>query len=150
MEEAEKEKSNSAKEVDNETFLTGEQKFVINVHNVICDVLISEIARRSVVYKNVLKDFQLFFDFQITIVEFNECVERLMVIYKSDIDVKYFKDEITQFICYVQEEKVNNPVEQYKFIIGGLQSTFPNVETILIIFLTIPISKLVVNVLFRL
>lgn len=128
-------------ETDNETYFTPEQNFVINVHNVICDILISEIDKRTVVYKDVIKDFQFFFDFQLTNIEFNECVERLMQKYKADIDIEYFRDEVTHFICYVKGENITNPADMYKLIIGGLQSTFPNVETVLKIFLTIPISN---------
>lgn len=61
--------------------------------------------------------------------------------YKADIDIEYFRDEVTHFICYVKGENITNPADMYKLIIGGLQSTFPNVETVLKIFQTIPISN---------
>ncbi|GBN46869.1 hypothetical protein AVEN_137499-1 [Araneus ventricosus] len=36
------------------------QSFIINVHNVICDVLIAELTQRSTTYNNILNDFQIF------------------------------------------------------------------------------------------
>ncbi|CAF1980839.1 unnamed protein product [Rotaria magnacalcarata] len=73
--------------------------------------------------------------------EINESVKRLVTKYKNDIDIEYFKDEVLHFIKYVQEENVCNPVEMYRLLVDGLQSTFPNVETILRIFLTMPVCN---------
>uniref|UniRef100_A0A0K0DZX3 Dimer_Tnp_hAT domain-containing protein n=1 Tax=Strongyloides stercoralis TaxID=6248 RepID=A0A0K0DZX3_STRER len=128
-------------ELINGAQFNAKEKFVLNVHNVICNVLISELSRRSDIYGEILKDFGLFFNFTMSDVQFNDCVEKLCIKYKNDIDVENFKDELIQFIAFIKEENVTDPVGMYKLIIGGLQSTFPNVETILKIFLTIPISN---------
>lgn len=74
-------------------------------------------------------------------VQFNECVESICTKYQNDIDIKYFKDKIVHFITFIKEENVVSPVDMYKLLIAGLQSTFPNVEKIQKIFLTIPICN---------
>ena len=73
-------------------------------------------------------------------VQFNEGVENMCTKYQNDINIKNLNDELIHFIDFVlKEENVTNPVDMYKLLIGDLQSTFRNVETILKIFLTIPI-----------
>ena len=97
----------------------------------------------NIVYHDVLKDFQVFFKHNMRANEINKSVKRLVTKYENDIDIEYFKDEVLHFIKYVQEENVCNPVEMYRLLVDGLQSTFPNVErleTILRIFLTMPVS----------
>ena len=61
--------------------------------------------------------------------------------YKNDIDCDMFEDELAQFLVLAKNENVTNPIDMYQLVIRGLQSTFPNVETILRIYLTIPISN---------
>ena len=95
----------------------------------------------NIVYHDVLKDFQIFFKHNMSANEINESVKRLVTKYENDIDIEYFKDEVLHFIKYVQEENVCNPVEMYRLLVDGLQSTFPNVETILRIFLTMPVCN---------
>ena len=95
----------------------------------------------NIVYHDVLKDFQVFFKHNMRANEINKSVKRLVTKYENDIDIEYFKDEVLHFIKYVQEENVCNPVEMYRLLVDGLQSTFPNVETILSIFLTMPVCN---------
>ncbi|GBN66677.1 Zinc finger MYM-type protein 1 [Araneus ventricosus] len=117
------------------------QSFIINVHNVICDILIAELTQRSTTYNNILNDFQIFFDGKLEEKAFETCVTNLITKYADDIEAHYFKDEVKHFIKYTKNEKVTNPMHMYKLIKDGLQSTFPNVETILKIFLTLPICN---------
>jgi hypothetical protein len=128
-------------EKSDEINLGKKENFVINIHNYICDSLISEVLTRSSMNNSLLKDFQLFFNFEINRNEFNECVERIILKYNNDIDSKYFKEEIVHFVAYLKSENITNPIEMYKLLIGDLQCTFPNVETILRIFLTLPICN---------
>jgi hypothetical protein len=44
-------------------------------------------------------------------------------------------------VSYLKSENITNPIEMYKLLIGDLQCSFPNVETILRIFLTLPICN---------
>ncbi|KAB0805389.1 hypothetical protein PPYR_02359 [Photinus pyralis] len=123
--------------------LTGKQAFVVNTYNVICDTLIGEISRRSEVYKEVVKDFQIFFTDDPSQDEINTCVEKLGRKYAKDIDSTNLTEEVIHFLQYIKEEDVptRDPGRLYKIVIDGLQSTFPNIETILKIFLTMPISN---------
>ena len=52
-----------------------------------------------------------------------------------------FEDELDQFMILAKNENITNLFDMYQLVVRGLQSTFPNVETILRIYLTIPISN---------
>ncbi|XP_031329798.1 zinc finger MYM-type protein 1-like [Photinus pyralis] len=125
----------------NDTCLVGRQGFIVTVHNVVCDVLIAEINRRSTAYNEVLADFSVFFEQNMDKEDFETRVRNLMTRYSEDIDVENFKEELKQFLKYTWEEKITDPRLMYEAIVDGLKSTFPNVETILKIFLTIPICN---------
>ncbi|CAH0563142.1 unnamed protein product [Brassicogethes aeneus] len=120
----------------NDTCFDGRQSFIVNIHNVIC-----EISRRSTVSNDILRYFQVFFNDKISNDKILRCVGGLSLKYSHDIDSKYFKDEVIHFIKYAKEENVSDPVNMYKLLKDVLQSTFPNVETILRIFLTMPICN---------
>jgi hypothetical protein len=64
-----------------------------------------------------------------------------MSAYKEDINCNLFRDEVRQFLIFAKQDNAKCPSEMYKLILCGLLSTFPNVETILKIYLTIPISN---------
>ena len=71
-----------------------------------------------------------------------EVVSIVTYLYKDDVDFNTTADEIKQFLHFAKEEGAKSAVEMYQLIaVGGLQCTFPNVETFLRIFLTIPISN---------
>jgi len=53
------------------------ENFRINIHCVICDVLISELSRKSSAYCDGLKDFKIFFDFNMSEDNINESVNKL-------------------------------------------------------------------------
>jgi hypothetical protein len=60
-------------------------------------------------------------------------------LYKDDTDVNQLKLELIQFLNLTRGK--NSPLEMYKLLLNGLRSTFPNTETILKIFLTMPVSN---------
>jgi hypothetical protein len=64
-----------------------------------------------------------------------------MSAYKEDINCNLFRDQFRQFLIFAKKDNAKCPSEMYKLILRGSQSTFPNVETILKIYLTIPISN---------
>jgi hypothetical protein len=64
-----------------------------------------------------------------------------MSAYKEEINCNLFLDEVRQFLIFAKQDNAKCPSEMCKLILHGLQSTFPNVETILKIYLTIPISN---------
>lgn len=127
--------------VENDTILCGRKSFIVNVFYVVCDVLIVEMEKRAEAYNSILAHFKFIFDTNISTVERDLCIDRLLELYKEDIDTSLFKEEFIQFQSFAKEMKLSNPEDMYKLIIDGLSSTFPNVETILKIFLTIPICN---------
>lgn len=124
----------------NEIRLAGRIAFIVNVHNTICDALSSELIRRRQIYDETLKDFQFFFHDQ-TDEEIEISINNLSQKYASDIQENTFKDEVLQWLRFTKEMNITSPTEMYKAIITSLRSTFPNVETILKIFLTIPVCN---------
>ncbi|KAB0798511.1 hypothetical protein PPYR_09504 [Photinus pyralis] len=105
----------------NDTCLVGRQGFIVTVHNVVCDVLIAEINRRSTAYNEVLADFSVFFEQNMDKEDFETRVRNLMTRYSEDIDVENFKEELKQFLKYTWEEKITDPRLMYEAIVDGLQ-----------------------------
>lgn len=125
----------------NEVNLKGSQKFITQTVYVICDRLISELDRRGQIYREILENFKIFFNSDLTEEDRNICINKLKEIYKNDINADYFQDEMRHFLSYAKEENISDPFSMYKHINNGLRSTFPNVETILKIFLTLPVNN---------
>lgn len=124
-----------------EVILVGREAFICEVYFVVCDTLISEIDKRVACYNDIINNFKVFFDTTISDSAKHECIETLMNLYNSDVDCKVFKEEVIHFLNFCAEESVSGPFEMYRLIANGLQSTFPNVETVLKNFLTMPISN---------
>jgi hypothetical protein len=57
------------------------------------------------------------------------------------MDAYVFKEELTHFIHFAKNENLNSPSLIYEAIQAGLVSPFPNVDIILKIFLSIPVSN---------
>ena len=71
-----------------------------------------------------------------------QCTEKLFDFYNNDIDIITFPDEIQQFKSIMKKNSVTSPSEMLQFIIkNNIISTFPNVEIILRIYLTLPLSN---------
>lgn len=68
-------------------------------------------------------------------------------VYVNDIHGKQFTDELKHFRHFLsvmgQDQHSADPEKWYKLLVNsdGLKETFPNVETILKIFLTLPVSN---------
>ncbi|XP_048514985.1 zinc finger MYM-type protein 1-like [Athalia rosae] len=62
--------------------------------------------------------------------------------YKSDIASEEFDEEVYQFLDLASKNDMRTPQDFYEFIIEEqISSTFPNVEIILRIYLTLPVSN---------
>jgi hypothetical protein len=133
---------------ENAVVLRRRDNFIVNVLNTICDKLSVELNGRIKAYESVYSRFALF-----SLSEEDkpnneiDSISSLMSAYKEDINCNLFPDEVRQFLIFAKHDNAKCPSEMYKLILRGLQSTFPNVETILKIYLTIPISMLRKNVL---
>lgn len=66
-----------------------------------------------------------------------------MDLYKEDIETEGFEDELRHFLHFIKSHENNqhSPVEMYQIVQDGLSGIFPNVETILKIILTLPVSN---------
>lgn len=69
---------------------------------------------------------------------FKNKVTKLLKTYGKNIDHEHFMDEMKQFL-WIEKEDLSRK-GRYFFIHDGLRSTYPNIETILKIILTIPVS----------
>lgn len=125
----------------NDAILLGEHSFIVNTLNVICDKLSAELNRRLQIYDENFNMFKIFFIKSLPENEFNSCIDRIIEVYKNDIDVETFRDELIQFLAYVNEENIISAADMYATVNDGLRSTFPNTETILKIFLTMPMTN---------
>ena len=48
-------------EIYDEVNFTQKENFRVNIYIIICDILISDISKRSSIYDSLIEDFQLFF-----------------------------------------------------------------------------------------
>ena len=127
---------------DNDVILKGREKFIVGTLNVVCDRLVVELGNRLKAYEDINSRFGLFFGHdQPNNGNNTHMITNLMDTYKDDIDCDIFEDELAQFLILAKNESITNPIDMYQLVVRGLQSTFPNVETILRIYLTIPISN---------
>lgn len=109
-----------------EVQMTARQAYISNIHYVICDVLISHLSQRKEPYTEIANKFACFMNLKSTSVLHNDSVF-LQNCYPSDLGDN-FPDELQQF----QLEKLKKL---------HLDETFPNVETALRIFFTLPVSN---------
>ncbi|GFT50984.1 hypothetical protein NPIL_95511, partial [Nephila pilipes] len=101
----------------------------------------AELSRRAGIYETVIDYIFIFFDERLPEIK-KKAVQKLKDIYKDDIESFNFDDELDQFLLFLKENKdtMNTPNEIYP-VAKEIVSTFPNVEILLKIFLTIPISN---------
>lgn len=125
----------------NDAILLGQQSFIVNTLNVICDKLSADLNGRLQIYEENFNMFKIFFIESLPENELNSCIDRIIEIYKNDIDVETFRDELIQFLAYVNEENIISAADMYATVNDGFRSTFPNIETILKIFLIIPMTN---------
>jgi hypothetical protein len=125
--------------------------------NVICDSLITELGNRQEKLQHVFNIFQNLFSIPHDLFSRSH-LEDISEVYSNDIDGSLLYDELKHFHEFLnildqtepkntmdeekkKEMKKNCPGRWYKLLVtnDGLKETFPNLETILKIFLTIPI-----------
>lgn len=97
---------------DNEVILAGKEMFIINTFNVVCDKLIAEINRRTKVYANILDIFKTFINLDLDETKFSTNIDKLISIYKNDIDLEKVKNEVIQFLLFIKEENIWNNMNE--------------------------------------
>lgn len=140
-----------------EIILQGKDKVRVEMFNEICDRLVSELKNRQEKLQRIFNIFQNLFYVQDDELSKSH-LKNLSEIYSDDIDGSLLFDELKhfhEFLKSFEETKPTNTLVEgtnvskncagkwYKLIVrnDGLKETFPNLETILKIFLTIPISN---------
>lgn len=123
---------------ENEIELSGRQNFKVNVFYVICDGLARELKRRLESYSKVESTFKCFFTNDDNIID--ESLTNLSAKYQGDIEIANLKEEFPHFqiLCNnTNSETVYQKLEQAQ----SVRSTFPNIITLLEIYLTISLSN---------
>lgn len=126
-----------------EICLVGREKFKICTFLVICDKLIMELKKRQESYNCVNDMFNIFF-VDNSDGNFKTSLKIIEQYYSQDIDVIDLENELVQFkeMCKSSTNIVQNPIKMLEFLIEtNTVSTFSNVETLLRIYLSIPISN---------
>lgn len=132
---------------DTEIQLQGKDKIRVEILNTICDKLVAELGKREEKLGYIFDLFKYLFTEEPDHSTRSD-LDNISNVYLNDIDGTLFCDELHHFRCFVNvmngdESKKNRPEEWYKLFMDtdGLKETFPNVETILRVFLTIPVSN---------
>uniref|UniRef100_H3A1C2 HAT C-terminal dimerisation domain-containing protein n=1 Tax=Latimeria chalumnae TaxID=7897 RepID=H3A1C2_LATCH len=127
-----------------ETLLEGSQKFCIETFYVIIDKLLACLHHRLDAYKMLYDHFRGLFELSsldVTNIIICKRVAELAAVYPQDLD-QNFPDELMQFQHFVQDEPDKSPTKLLQVLRhNGLQSTFPNVDIALRIFLTLPVTN---------
>ncbi|KAB0803204.1 hypothetical protein PPYR_00174 [Photinus pyralis] len=125
-----------------EVLLTGRENFKINTFIPICDKLIRELKKRMESYSSVNDIFNIFFTDSSDKV-FQTSLKNIEKFYAKDINIMELPDEIEQFKQLCKGNNVaKNPEDMLEFIINSnIVSTFCNIEILLRIYRSIPISN---------
>ncbi|XP_043484549.1 zinc finger MYM-type protein 1-like [Leptopilina heterotoma] len=122
----------------NETLLTGRENFKINVFYVMCDGLTAELRRRLSSYSEVIKCFNCFFTNKEE--EIEESLSKIRETYHDDIEPDHLDQEFKHFKVLCENTKVHEIFKKLD-LAQNIRSTFPNIVTLIEIFLTIPLSN---------
>lgn len=123
-----------------EAEMTPREAYKVKFYFAVCDELIAHLSRRMEPYKHVLKKFACLIEVKsCTTPILREKASYLQKCYPSDLD-ESFADELIQFSSLLKDDdKITNMFEKLKNL--ELEETFPNVESALQIFLTLPVTN---------
>lgn len=124
----------------NEKIFSPKENFKFMCHNIICDVLISQLEKRKEAYRKIHERFQFLYNMKsLPITDMRKMTEEFYGIYSNDIDDN-FSDEFIQFQSFFNDHI--SPSDCLKKIRNlNISHTFPNVETAYHLFLTLPITN---------
>lgn len=123
--------------------LNSSGNFKINAFFPICDKLITELKLRMKLYDSVNEVFGVIFN-EPSSESFNISVKNIEHFYNMDVNVRdNLVDELIQFKELCKSNNISlDPQKMLKFLIDtNILSTFSNVEILLRLYLTIPISN---------
>lgn len=126
--------------LNNNVVLEGREYFKVNTFYILCDKLIFDINRRSNVYKNIYNKFTLMFDYSEQ--NFKDEIKHISDTYGDDVNIQELEGELQHFNLIAKSENLNSANEKLEFLHNQkIVSSFPNVEIILRLYLTLPISN---------
>lgn len=119
--------------------------FRVNTFIPIMDALETNLKRRAEVYENIAKRFSFLVNFENSAEEIDQNVRCLIEVYPDDIDLS-LRDEIRQFQSYIKPkypaDEIRSHLDLYQIIVkNGISAAFPNLESILRLFLCLMITN---------
>ncbi|XP_023211789.1 uncharacterized protein LOC111614656 [Centruroides sculpturatus] len=122
---------------EHEIRFSGKEHFKVNIFFVVCDSLISNIKKRCEGYKTINNKFKtICHDSNVN----DSSIEELKC-YEQDLNLAELKNEVLQFKTFISKENMS-PVSMWSFIQeNNIIATFLNLNIILRIYLTLPISN---------
>lgn len=121
-----------------EAELSPRKTFIVTCHYSLCDNLIAHLSRRKEPYDKIVHKFSCLLNLKS--MSLNEEANALQKSYPDDLSDD-FSSELQQFITFSPDKNKSIP-DMFKILKElNLCSTFPNLETALRIFLSIPISN---------
>lgn len=129
------------------TDLTSRENFIINRYYVICDKLIFELKKRNSAYLEIEKRFSFLFKNNMKKSDIIKNISNLLDHFPDDLDKETFVDEMLQFQelkmpLFSDDKTIDDPQYQLKYLKSmNIKHTFPNIETLLQIYLTIPCNN---------
>ncbi|CAM1326808.1 Uncharacterised protein r2_g3576 [Pycnogonum litorale] len=129
--------------------LAPRDKFRVKSFIPMIDVLESNLKKRAVIYENIANKFDFLVDINAPEKQLNAGVKLLMIDYPEDVDIN-LSGEMKHFHAYIKtnyaavyaDKGYVNHQELYQIIFqDNIQSAFPNVETILRLFLSLMVTN---------
>ena len=120
---------------------------IINTYYVICDKLIFELKKRNSAYLEIEKKFSFLFKNNMKKSDIIKKTSTLLDHFPDDLDKQIFVDEVLQFqelkmSLFSDDKTIDDPQYQLKYLKSmNMMHTFPNIETVLQIYLTMPCSN---------
>lgn len=126
--------------------LTSRENFIFNTHYIICNKLIFELKKRNNAYLEIEKKFSFLFKSNMKKSDIIEYTANLLDLFPNDLDKEMFVDEMLQFqelkMSVFNDQAMDDPHYQLKYLKSmNIKHTFPNIETVLQIYLTMPCTN---------
>ncbi|KAG8451639.1 hypothetical protein GDO86_003726 [Hymenochirus boettgeri] len=121
---------------------TPREKFIFGTFNVIIDSLLVHLRKRNEAYELLNKRFEILNNEPpLSLEDLRISADNLKQHYQNDLE-DTFTEEFIQFSSLTSQESLKSPMAMLQFIIThDLQQTFPNVETMLRVFLCMPVAN---------
>lgn len=126
--------------------LSKKQDYIVNTLYVLCDKLISELVKRNHAYKLLEQKFGFLYK-NMTRPEISNSVKLILKTYSDDLDYELVDEliqyqELKEIVFPESTSKIVDPQRQLKYLRNmDIRHTFPNIEILLQIYLTMPCTN---------